>query len=317
MVRARAESKPSSVPPSRGDCGGSDDCGGVVGQLEIIVIVADRRRRHASNSHQRLFPALTSEQQRHWIDLGGELIRAGDAARDKAYEAGESVAHVSFELPRPDKSLEPGGTPPGRAVPKEKKSAKQPKPYDRKKSTPVVRARAAPQASQKQAQPPVIPPLAPAAACQPQQSVQCQRPPAPVVRARAAPEPSQSHRVMPPPPAATYQSQDSIQYQRPAAFTFFAPHPAVTPLEYYQYNDPTCPIPEEWIAYHKAAKAKEEEARQTARRTVQVKVEETAKRQEEDVRAMKRREEDVRAVKAREAKVVDWSRVLDPALMAE
>ncbi|KAF8987410.1 hypothetical protein BDZ89DRAFT_1152645 [Hymenopellis radicata] len=135
---------------------------------------------------------------------------------------------------------------------------------------------------------------------------------------------------MPPPPAVTYQSQDSIQYQRPAAFTFFAPHPAVTPLEYYQYNDPTCPIPEgdlpgprsdtllrEWIEYQKAVKAKEEEARQTARRAVQAKVEETAKRQEEDVRAMKRLEEEVRAVKAREAKVVDWSRVLDPALMAE
>ncbi|KAF8999710.1 hypothetical protein BDZ89DRAFT_1121878 [Hymenopellis radicata] len=43
----------SSMPPSRGDCGGSDDCGGVVGQLEIIVVVADRRRRHASVSPSR------------------------------------------------------------------------------------------------------------------------------------------------------------------------------------------------------------------------------------------------------------------------
>ncbi|KAF9008127.1 hypothetical protein BDZ89DRAFT_1144319 [Hymenopellis radicata] len=223
------------------------------------------------------FDSLTSKEQKYRIDLEGELIKAA-VARDKAHKAGEWVAHVSFELPRPDRSLEPGGKPPLCAVPREKRSTKRPKPYDRKKPTPVVHARAAPRAPQSQAQHPVIPP-----------------PPATVFM---PPQP-QNELGFPgqcqPPTAFSQVAMTPRMYRAPPTVPFSAnPQPVVVPMEYYQYNDLTCSIPEgrlpgsrsdtllrRWIEYQKA--------------------------EEEDVCAMKRLEEDARVVKAGEAKAVDWS----------
>ncbi|KAF8999706.1 hypothetical protein BDZ89DRAFT_1051197 [Hymenopellis radicata] len=161
---------------------------------------------------QREKPYTRVPDYQYWRDIGGELIKAWDVARDKAHEAGESVAR-RWSL---------GDTTPTRVL-KEKKTTKGPKPYDRKKPTPVVRARVTPrQAEQSKAQPPVIAP----------------------------------------PPAAA-----STSYRPPTAFTIAAPQPVVVPMNYYQYNDPTCPIPEgdlpgprsatllaAWIAHQKAVK---------------------------------------------------------------
>ncbi|KAF9009771.1 hypothetical protein BDZ89DRAFT_1143746 [Hymenopellis radicata] len=195
------------------------------------------------------FHSLTSQQQKHWIDLGGELIKAADAARDKAYKAGESVANVSFELPRPDRSLELGDTAPTRRAQGEENRERDPS---------LMTAR----------------------------SLACS--PAPVI---------------PPPAAAVFTPPIQCQPQNPVQlFTIAAPQPVVVPMDYYQYNDPTCPIPEgdlpgprsatllgEWIAHQKAAKANEEEAARQTARAAQVKVVEVVKRQEDDVRAVKAR----------------------------
>ncbi len=106
------------------------------------------------------YSVLTSEQQRYCDDLGGKFIKAQELARDIARTAKESVAHVFFEMARPDRSLEPGGILPLRAMPKDtqiqttkrprQSARKNPKPYERK--TPNTRA------EQSQYPTPAIPP---------------------------------------------------------------------------------------------------------------------------------------------------------------
>ncbi|KAF8886848.1 hypothetical protein CPB85DRAFT_1336061 [Mucidula mucida] len=268
---------------------------------------------------------LTSAQQLFWDRLGGRLSRARDLARERAKDAGESVAHLSFEMPAPDRSSEPGGTVPERAVHKGdlKKSTKRPRRPTQSQSAPAFI-------------PPPPPPATRPVQVAPSVPVQYQPPtmftlgamgPQPKPKpARAARRRKQSpyHRaVITPPPAAS----GSAQHESPKTSTRGAMGPPMWtpshPLEYYQYNDPTCPIPEGdlpgprsnylfplWLAYQKKAKAKAEEEEEEEARAL------LAKAQAEEVEVVERR---VCAVKDQEIKPIAWADykgVIDPALLA-
>ncbi|KAF8886841.1 hypothetical protein CPB85DRAFT_1459580 [Mucidula mucida] len=219
----------------------------------------------------------------------------------------------------PDRSSEPGGTVPERAVHK----------GDLKKSTKRPR-----RPTQSQSAPAFIPPPPPAT--RPVQvPVQYQPPtmftigamgpqPKPARAARRRKQSPYHRAVITPPPAAS----GSVQHEPPKTSTRGAMGPPVWtpshPLEYYQYNDPTCPIPEGdlpgprsdylfplWLAYQKKAKAEAEakEEEEKARALL-------AKAKAEEVEVVERR---VCAVKAQEIKPIAWADytgVIDPALLA-